>query len=162
MRSPDVDLGRDTLVCKNFYPLSVIGDSLDYLWSTGTSDYSLTPRYSDTYAVTVKNKCGQSSDSIRVYSLADAFIPNVITINNDGLNEKLRIAIEEGPSKKINPEPGIEGQLRIYNKWGNEIFYDPSYKSDWPKPTDDLQGIYYYTFSHANCPAIKGWVQVIR
>jgi hypothetical protein len=120
------------------------------------------PEYSGEYSVTVENKCGQSSDTIKVYSLRDVSIPNVVTINDDDRNEKLKIAMKEGPLHLLNTDVEIGGHLKIFNKWGNEIFSDQNYKNNWPLRSDDLEGVYYYTYSYGNCPAVKGWIQVIK
>jgi hypothetical protein len=109
------------------------------------------------------NRCGEASDTIKVYSVHDIFIPNVVTINDDDKNEKLIIAMKVGQPIYLNTIDSISGSLNVYDRWGTQIFSDANYKNNWPGANENLdEGIYYYSFSHLNCPTIKGWVQLIR
>lgn len=149
---PLIDLGLDTLVCASFYPLQIGGSKQTYQWSSGSTDSVFTPTEAGTYWVTVKNQCGQALDSISIDSFKDVFIPNVLTLNNDGLNERFEIPNQRG---------GL--RLKVYNRWGKEIFERNGYENDWPQDPDGLPPeVYYYSLSYANCSNRKGWIQIIK
>ncbi|MCP4089457.1 MAG: T9SS type B sorting domain-containing protein [Gammaproteobacteria bacterium] len=73
--------------------------------------------------------------------LEDCFIPNVITPNGDGYNDKFHIDCLDGAS---------QATLRIYNRWGNEVYFTHSYSNDWNGSYRGSQlplGTYYYIIS---------------
>lgn len=151
---PLVELGRDTTICDGFPTLTVDAGYDQYEWSTGATERFMMPDASGKYWVKVQNECGQSIDSITIYSLDELFIPNVVTPNGDEFNRSLMIrGLREGES----------GDLFIYNRWGERIFRATAYNGDWPVRYDDVQsGMYYYVFKVSGCRAIQGWVQVLK
>jgi hypothetical protein len=57
--------------------------------------------------------------------------------------------------------PGI-WSLRIFNRWGKEVFYSEAYNLDWKAETTG-PGLYFYTLK--NPPGdreFKGWLKVQR
>ena len=152
--APAVSLGNDTLAC-DFYLLNAKGKNsgnLEFQWSNGATDSLFLPSKSGTYWVTVKNQCGGSSDTITVHSYQNVSVPNVVTPNNDGLNERLRI---EGFEARLLPS------LTIYDSWGLEIFSNDNYDGEWPDHTI-LPGVYFFSIRHGTCRTKKGWVQVLK
>jgi gliding motility-associated-like protein len=80
------------------------------------------PEESITYSVLASTAAGcqaQGTRSIKVYSVADIFVPNAFTPNGDGHNDVLH-------AKPV----GIRDfkYFAIFNRWGQRIFYtaDPS------------------------------------
>jgi len=161
---PKVNLGPDTVICKDFYPLKAGEGNNVYQWSNGSSDSVFTPTASGHYWVAVRNECGQASDSIKVFSANDIFIPNVITLNNDQRNDEFQLAVMDKISQKINTGlPPLEGKLTIFNRWGNEIFSSNNYTGGWPPENENItSGVYYFTFNYLNCSTYKGWLHVIK
>jgi hypothetical protein len=150
---PFVNLGNDTTVCKLF-PLTVGNDASEILWSTGSTDSIFYPAAAGQYWVLLGNRCGEASDTINIFSSSDVFIPNVFTPNSDPFNETFMI---EGPTPNIFPA------LSIYNRWGQTIFSDPTYKGDWPKPPHIPEpGAYFYVLRFPSCEPYKGWLQVMK
>jgi gliding motility-associated-like protein len=152
--APVVNLGKDTLACEP-YPLNAKGENsgnLVFQWSNGTMDSVLLPPTSGVYWVTVKNQCGQSSDTITIKSFQDIFVPNVVTPNNDGLNDQLRIEWFDA-----RPLPS----MTIYDSWGLQIYSKDNYDGDWPDHRT-LHGVYFFSVNHSDCRARKGWVQVLK
>ena len=69
-------------------------------------------------------------------------IPNVITINDDGINEFFIIN---------NLEYYKNSELVILNRWGNSVFENTKYNNDW-KGVDQkgdklIEGVYFYKIS---------------
>jgi gliding motility-associated-like protein len=83
-------------------------------------------------------------------------IPNVVTANGDGLNDKLEIT---------NLNSFINYRLRIYNRWGRLVFESSAYDSDWPGENIEA-GVYYYYLNISNdagqSPEYSGWVELLR
>jgi gliding motility-associated-like protein len=77
--------------------------------------------------------------------------PNIITPNGDGLNDKFVVP---------NLPPGL-CQVRIYARWGQEVYRSDDYQQDWAA-IDQPDGVYYYTLQVPNQPVTKGWVAVVR
>lgn len=152
---PKVDLGRNALMCKDIFSIAVNGGDVSYLWSTGSKDSVIYPVNSGTYWVTLQNRCGSATDSIHIYSIADLFIPNVLTLNRDSLNEVFGF-------RGIG-EQDVKCRLRIVNRWGKEVYRNEDYKQDWPPVNDELpQGTYYYMIVFENCSEYKGWIHVLK
>ncbi len=78
--------------------------------------------------------------------------PNVITPNNDGLNETFT-------AKSLHLYPN--STLQIYNRWGKEIYRSSNYKGEW-NGNDLSNGTYYYLLKTATGLSFKGWVEIIR
>jgi gliding motility-associated-like protein len=85
---------------------------------------------------------------------------NVITPNNDGLNDALEI---EG----LDPNAvNNQSEIVVYNQWGNVVYRATSYKNDWkgtfnnnPLPV----GTYYFLFKKSpDAVPVKDFVTIIR
>jgi hypothetical protein len=152
--TPFVNLGPDTVTCE-FFLLNGKGSnsgSLDFVWSTGAKDSIFLPQQEGKYWVTVRNECGYHSDTIVVSSFDDIFVPNVVTPNDDGINERLQVV---AVATKVSPS------LKVYNSWGLEIYTNDKYDSSWPD-NEVLPGIYFFTINQNNCRSRKGWIQVLK
>ena len=153
MDVPVVALDPDTVLCAGFYPLDVgnVGD--EYTWSTGEKTSSILPKTEGTYWVQVSNRCGSSTDTITVRNFDRLFVPNVITLNNDGMNEKFFI---QGAPQRL--------ELKILSRSGIEIFSATDYQNEWPlSPENTPAETYYYYLKVPGCDIKrKGWLQVIR
>ena len=82
---------------------------------------------------------------------SEIIIPNILTPNGDGLNDKLEIK-------------GLVDNLwsfTVYSRWGNQVYTTASYQKDWD-PAGLPAGIYYYLLHHATGPGYRGWIQVVR
>ncbi len=105
-----------------------------------------------TTTVVITDECGSSIQVDVTSEACETVIPNIFTPNNDGEND--RFVIE-----------GIEGypgsSLQIFNRWGDEVFFDPSYDSTWE--ADNLsEGVYYYVFVRSDNVSFAGSLQVVR
>jgi gliding motility-associated-like protein len=80
---------------------------------------------------------------------------NIFTPNADGLNDDFR------PAAGIQPGCGQEfRQLRIFNRWGREVFSSPDRAAVW---TGDKMstGMYFYFLEYSD-RTYKGWVELMR
>ncbi|HEY8937494.1 MAG TPA: gliding motility-associated C-terminal domain-containing protein [Cyclobacteriaceae bacterium] len=154
---PKANLGSDTLICESFFPLKVKGENVGvtYQWSTVSIDSSIFPTASGKYWVTLQNRCGVSTDSINIYSMENLFIPNVLTLNEDEFNEKFKF--------KGVGELDWPCSLKIFNRWGKQIYMSNNYQQNWPDDNDlPDDGVYYYTLKFSTCSEYKGWIKVMR
>ncbi|MFN8415256.1 MAG: gliding motility-associated C-terminal domain-containing protein [Cytophagaceae bacterium] len=78
------------------------------------------------------------------------FIPNLISPNNDGQNDRFEImGLPRGSF------------LRITNRWGDTVYRSENYDNSWD--ADELSdAVYYYILQMPNGDEHKGWVQVVR
>ncbi len=84
------------------------------------------------------------------------FIPNVITPNSDGFNDRFEI---KGLRKFISNE------LIIFNRYGDVILEKDNYMNDW-EAEGLAAGTYFYILKvveeDGSDQSFKGWIQVIR
>ena len=83
------------------------------------------------------------------------FVPNVITPNNDGINDAFTIS---------NLESLKYCKIKIYNRWGQLIYHSNDYKNDW-KAWDIPDGVYYYYLNYESWfgqKEVKGFFHVLR
>lgn len=81
--------------------------------------------------------------------VAELNIPDILTPNGDGLNDKLQI---KGLVDNL-------WSLTIYSRWGKQVYTAAAYQQDWD-PAGLPAGPYYYLLQHATGRAYKGWVEV--
>lgn len=159
---PTINLGRDTTVCNEFFPLKLQRTYTSYRWSTGSAEPVLKPTEAGTYWVVVENQCGVATDSINIYTAKDFFAPNVVTLNDDVLNNDFRLVLLD-QNKQFNFGVPIEGSFEVFDRWGNKIYSEKKYVQGWPRKSTDISaGIYYFTFNYKDCLAYKGWIHVLR
>jgi len=80
------------------------------------------------------------------------FIPNLITSNNDGINDAFFI-------QGITPG---KWQCEIFNRWGKKVYERNTYNLDW-KADEAGAGVYFYKIQ--NQPGDRlftGWLQVLK
>jgi gliding motility-associated-like protein len=105
-----------------------------------------------TTTVVITDECGSSLNIDVTSEACETIVPNVFTPNNDGEND--RFVIE-----------GIEGypgsSLRVFNRWGSEVFFDSNYDSTWE--ADGLSdGTYYYLFDRSDGMTFRGSLEIMR
>ncbi|NML41671.1 tandem-95 repeat protein, partial [Chitinophaga sp. G-6-1-13] len=126
----------------------------------GTIMYTPTRKYAgkDNFRYQFKDKNGKVSNEATVNIDVEAeelYIPNAITPNNDGKNDRFAIP-------GISKYPGTT--LTIFNRWGNEVYYSPNYDNRWDG-TGLSGGTYYYVLklnAGQDTKVYKGWIQLLR
>lgn len=93
--------------------------------------------------------------TIGVAPLAD--LPNVITPNQDGLNETFGLP---------QPAPAVSGyELAVFNRWGGRVYRSTDPAAPWAAP-DAAAGTYFYHLRYTDCggkaAVRRGWVEVVR
>lgn len=93
------------------------------------------------FTVTVTDMCGKNITSvpINVYNQCSLIVPNVLTLNNDNINEFFII-------KNLEDYDAVH--LQIFNRWGNLIYENEDYQNDWSGTTANNNklndGVYFY------------------
>ena len=118
------------------------------------------------YAVVVVDSNGCFSnyaiDTIIAEPKQNLYVPNIITPNNDGKNDKLVIAENGGHGDIIFPGATLE----VYNRWGDRVFKAQNYpygsNNQWWNAHGIDDGVYYY-YLKTGCgqDEYKGWVQIV-
>ena len=126
-----------------------------YVWSTQETTASIMASTSGRYTVRITQGGCVSEKSVNVMLLRPVLPPNIITPNGDGKNDVFM------PSETATVEPGTS--LRIYNRWGKEVYTSDNYKNDWAA-IGQPAGIYYYTLENGRfcTPRVKGWLEVVK
>ena len=116
------------------------------------------------YYLTVEDGRGcKDYDSLRIFvrdkPFNKFFIPNAITPNGDGYNDYWNISdLERFP----------DNEVRIINRWGDEVFFAAPYQNDWTGTWkgQELPGATYYYIIHIKFNgediAFNGPLTVIR
>lgn len=132
-------------------------------WYFGNGDTSIyqNPTYlyptPGNYSVTliVQNSFGCFDTITKPISVEDVIninAPNIITPNNDGINDYL---IFDGLITSKN------NKLTIYNRWGNIIFESPKYINNW-NAAGIADGVYFYILELENSAPKHGSITINR
>jgi hypothetical protein len=153
-KPPLFSLGSDTATC-DFKPLTLNVPECDQCtvkWQDGSAETHYVATEFGKYWAVLENVCGQASDSIEFKkAYLDIVIPNVITPNNDGKNDSFLLA----------PESNAPVSLRVYDRWGIEVYHSEAYQSDWR--ADNLsEGVYFVVVSGPCIETEKNPVHIIR
>ena len=138
-----------------------------YLWSSDPSLSSLvipdpiaSPVITTQYYVTGSNAEGCTAvDSVLIH-VANAIIPNAFSPNGDGINDVLHF--------KISDHHVALKSMRIFNRWGTEVFSSKDVNSGWDgryKGKDCELGVYFYLIEYSigsKSYVDKGDVTLIR
>lgn len=117
------------------------------------------------YSATVSGSCGLGSDQIVVLpcvneeatdsTIVNFELPNVITPNNDGVNDLYEI--ENLPENT---------EVIILNRWGNLVYSSANYQNTWDgKDTSGKElsdGVYTYKFTTEKGTIGHGFVHLVR
>lgn len=146
------NLGNDTTLCNGETILLDPGISYaSYKWQDNSSDMNYRVDSSGKYWAEASLAHCSFSDTINIIhkNCCDkSIIPNLVTPNNDGLNDYFEI--------QCFPRPIF---VEIYNRWGDKVFESENYNNDW----QGKEGVYFYTI-HLTRWEIKysGWIHILE
>ena len=127
----------------------------------GDTSNAINPNFvydnSGQYVVTldVSNAKGcKSSKVLNFLEVLNGIIPNVVTVNNDGLNDLFHI------------KGFTEYEISIYNRWGEKLFESNDRLKEWDGKTTSGDfvpgGVYYYILKPKTGKVLTGNVTIIR
>ena len=152
----DVQIERNNL-CDGSREISIFNNSnnmTQVLWDFGDGQRSdeLAPTYAyeadgfyELKGVLLNNKCEQVfSQEVPVLQM---FVPNIITRNADGFNDKFVI------------DSAFPVNLKIFNRWGNLVYEQADYQNNWDGGGLNT-GVYFYETILPNREICNGWLQI--
>jgi gliding motility-associated-like protein len=107
------------------------------------------------YTICTENGCDSAEVFVTVIC-AGVKVMNGFSPNDDGYNDFFVI-----DGALIFPE----NTLRVYNRWGNQVFYKRGYRNSWTGDWDGESlpdGTYYYVFEDGEGNTYSGYVQIQR
>jgi gliding motility-associated-like protein len=157
----------DDLTTSVFLPvnLNAEGSGELYIWSPeeGLSANNIpnptaNPKQSTLYTLRIIDEKGcEASDSVWVYVITELIPPKILSPNEDKNNDLW--AIE-------NLEYFPDNEVTIWNRWGQEVFYEKNYKNKWDGTKDGQklpEGAYYFLIKIAGGEVKKaGTVNILR
>jgi len=138
----EFSLINDTTICEEENILLKSGlQNADFLWQDGSTDSTFYAIEAGKYWVEASNICGSLTDTVIInYKYCgEIYIPNIITPNNDNINDYFKI-------KGIEND---EWELEIINRWGKTVFKTEDYLNDW-KADKEPDGVYFYILQNRN------------
>ncbi len=153
--SSSIHLGTDSTLCTGETIVLDAGMGFEnYTWQDGSTTQRYPVSSPGQYAVIVTTEKG--CKSIGKISISESNnccnsdeIPNLVTLNGDGLNDTF-----------ILPCQSQDWSLEIYNRWGNMIYGSKEYRNEWPD-TNVPDGVYYFLVKKES-KSYRGWVEVVR
>lgn len=117
-----------------------------------STNTAIEPRTSGNWYVTITDECGTAtSNEVAFESVDHIFIPNIITPNGDELNDFFVIDARL-----------LESGLRVFNRWGTEVYSSLNYNNKWDGG-DLPSGVYYYQLrDHCLTAPIVGPLTITR
>ncbi|MDB5257986.1 MAG: hypothetical protein JWM14_2681 [Chitinophagaceae bacterium] len=104
-----------------------------------------------TVSVHVQNNAGCFGDDTLKVRAFDIFIPNLVTVNGDNMNDTWDLT-------NLNPYIHVE----IYNSWGDKVYEKDNYVDEW-HGQDVNNGIYYFFVRDIKYKKeFKGWVHLMK
>ncbi len=149
---PDISVGPDSTICRHHTININVTDTYGYLinydytyfwYPFARTDPYLTVSWLDpkVYPVIVEvTGCPGDvvSDTMMLtVEPCDLTIPNIITPNGDGKNDKFYI-----PNVEYYPN----STMIIYNRWGRKVFESTNYQGDWDGE-NCADGVYFWVFT---------------
>lgn len=151
-------LGQDTTVClEQPYLLrprqaQLLGTT--YRWQDGSTASSISVASPGRYELqtTTADGCVDQAGITISNGNCPVVLPNIITPNGDNQNQTFVLEGLNAP----------DWSLRIFNRWGREIYRQEQYGNGWAAENEP-DGVYYYQLiNRLTNQRIKGWLEVRR
>jgi gliding motility-associated-like protein len=151
--SEDVELedpqagDRDICALQRLKMIAPNDYSYDYSWSNNNTVVSTSQFYifkektAGDYIIEL-NVGGCVNDITVTTKICDIQVPNIITPNGDGANDRFRIVLKASKEDFFKSFPN--STLLIYNRWGKKIFESNNYQNTWDGE-GAADGVYYWT-----------------
>jgi gliding motility-associated-like protein len=137
---PSVEISADTgIACVGIEKIISAAGVEPFYWSTGETGTSITVKQPGLYFVNASNICGTAGDTIAIEyenCPCNVWSPNAFTPNTDSKNENYFV-ISDCVLENF--------KLRIYNRWGQEVFTSNDITRSWDGFYEDSpapEGIY--------------------
>lgn len=155
IQKPLIYLGNDTTICQGQSLLLDAGNSGSiYRWNTGANTQTIQVSYPGDYSVSASNGFCAVTDTIKLNDCgSELWCPTAFTPNSDGLNDSFHPKCQSFLSSY---------QIRIYNRWGQQIFESNSLDISWDGNYNDTPcpgELYTYYISYS---IEKGPNEIIR
>ncbi len=108
--------------------------------------------YLITLTVTGADGCTNSTTIPYIVAPADVTVPNVFSPNDDGENDALTFS---------NAQYFPNNHLRVYNRWGQQIYESMNYRNSWTA-SGVSEGTYYFVFAMQDGRKWAGHVTLVR
>jgi gliding motility-associated-like protein len=131
------------------------------LWSDGDTAHLKIFKTSGQYSVNFETSGCSSTQAfnlnVREYCAGEISVPTAFTPNGDGINDVFHV---------LSVYPLENFSIRIYNRWGQSVFYNTNAKAGWDGHKADV-GTYFYMISYQHPVSkeiikLKGDVALIR
>ncbi|MBF9143176.1 DUF7948 domain-containing protein [Hymenobacter properus] len=138
---------------------AIAGIATSYVWDFGDGQTSTerAPAHTygqpGTYAVrltaSLNGGCANTAVASAV-TVVDPLVPNIITPNGDDVNDYF-----------VQHFSCLPVQLRVYSRWGQEVFRAEEYANNW-NAADVSAGIYYLVLLDTAGRRYRGWLEVVK
>jgi gliding motility-associated-like protein len=99
----------------------------------------------------LSDQLGCTKEVEQIIDAKQFILPNVITPNEDGLNDRFVV---------LGRVSGLE--LKIFNRWGRQVFSDMDYKNTFDGRELE-SGVYYFSLNDIQTGnSYTGWIQLIK
>jgi gliding motility-associated-like protein len=116
----------DTTICEGAKFTAEISIPGNYLWNTGNRNNTLQISEAGFYQVTIENQCGTYYHSYDVKTQecdCQVLTANIFSPNDDGMNDELIFYMDCQYPYEIQ-------SLRIFDRWGNQVFDEKIAEND--------------------------------
>ena len=164
-----VNLGNDVNFCPG-NTISATHEYPSYSWSDNSTSSQMTPKEDGMVHLTVKDNTCALSDTVGVViqdenycSNLDLQFPNVVTANNDGIND----FFEALPSIAKTSNDYSQAELSVFNRWGVKVGGNKAQAPVWDCHLDwgrkAPPGTYFYVYNPGSpeSAAINGYFTLI-
>ena len=145
----------DTLICGDRVDLVVNDNATGYYWLQDQDTISKLQGVGiieeGEYQLVRTSNCGTKIDTFLVEKRAELLPPNIITPNNDNINDEFTIALGRGT-----------WHFEVFNRWGRRVYGDDNFKGNW-SPQSLSDGDYYYLIEDQYCDrGYNGWLHIAK
>ncbi len=152
---PVLNLGNDTTICSGESLLLGIEDvpGNQYKWHNGSTSSTFLVTEPGVYSLQLsRNNCFATASVKVTFEDCEVTIPNIITPNNDGLND---LFVVKGIWVK-------DCALQVFNRWGSRVYETDSYHNNW-QAEGIAAGNYYYLLRNSKTgKTYKGWLEIVK